>query len=249
MQLDDLDFAKDLALLSKKHQQMQEKTNSVAAALTAVNLNINKRKSKILRYNTVCNNPITIDGEDLEDVKTFTYLGSIIDEHGRSDVDVKARIGKARAAYLQLKNIRNSKQLSAVWGGNLENYKSHHPEDTCVCQQLFTQNTSDPLAGHDQQQPIVGENKPDPSRGGNQEEELEVDRTHIEESTQLRHKTNPHLESSRSKVEKRKTGEHITPGNEDRHEKNGEELYGTRKEGGGRSGLENAGWQPMLDYE
>ncbi|VDP40918.1 unnamed protein product [Schistosoma margrebowiei] len=39
------------------------------------------------------------------DVKTFTYLGSIINEHGGSDADVKARIVKARAAYLQLKNI------------------------------------------------------------------------------------------------------------------------------------------------
>ncbi|VDP59350.1 unnamed protein product [Schistosoma curassoni] len=54
----------------------------------------------------------TIDGEDLEDVKSFTYLGSIIDENGGSDADVKARIGKARAAYLQLKNIWNSKQQS-----------------------------------------------------------------------------------------------------------------------------------------
>ncbi|CAH8469805.1 unnamed protein product [Schistosoma intercalatum] len=91
---------------------MQEKTNSVAAASAAIGLNIHKGKSKVLRYNTECTNPITIDGEDLEDVKTFTYLGSIIDEQGGSDADVKARIGKARAAYLQLKNIWSSKQLS-----------------------------------------------------------------------------------------------------------------------------------------
>ncbi|VDP49162.1 unnamed protein product [Schistosoma curassoni] len=55
----------------------------------------------------------------------------------------------AVAAYLQLKNIWNSKQLSVnqhqvhnfrykcqnsstVWGGNLENYECHHPEDTGV---------------------------------------------------------------------------------------------------------------------
>ncbi|VDP70636.1 unnamed protein product, partial [Schistosoma curassoni] len=50
------------------------------------------------RYNTACTNPVTIDGEDLGDVKTFTNLGSIIDEQGGSDADVKARIGKARAA-------------------------------------------------------------------------------------------------------------------------------------------------------
>ncbi|VDO86729.1 unnamed protein product [Schistosoma margrebowiei] len=95
------------------------------------------------------------------------------------------------------------------------------------------------------QQPTVGENKPDPSGGINQEEALEVDRTHIEESTQLRHKTSPHLESP-GKKEKRKTKEHITPENENRHEKNEQELDGTRKKGPGQSGLENAGLQPML---
>ncbi|VDP49555.1 unnamed protein product [Schistosoma margrebowiei] len=87
MQLGDLDFADDLALLSQSQQQMQEKTTSVAVASAAH------------------------DGEDLEGVKTFTYLGSIIGEHGGSGADVKARIGKARTAYLQLKNIWNSKQL------------------------------------------------------------------------------------------------------------------------------------------
>ncbi|VDP32283.1 unnamed protein product [Schistosoma margrebowiei] len=35
----------------------------------------------------------------LEDVKTFTYLDNIIDEQGGSDADVKARIGKVKAAY------------------------------------------------------------------------------------------------------------------------------------------------------
>ncbi|VDP44797.1 unnamed protein product [Schistosoma margrebowiei] len=114
MQLDDLIFADDLALLPHTQQQMQEKTTSVADTSAAVGLKINKGKSKILRYNTACTNPITIDGEDLDDVKTFTYLGSIIDEHGGSDEDVKEGINKARAVYLQLKNIWKSKQLSTI---------------------------------------------------------------------------------------------------------------------------------------
>ncbi|VDP18104.1 unnamed protein product [Schistosoma margrebowiei] len=114
MQLDDLDFAADLALLSQTQQQIQEKTNSVAAASAAVGLNIHRGKSNTLRYNTACTNRVTLDGEDLEDVKTFTYLSSIIDEYGGSDADVKARIEKARAAYLQLRNIWNSKQLSTI---------------------------------------------------------------------------------------------------------------------------------------
>ncbi|VDO51500.1 unnamed protein product [Schistosoma margrebowiei] len=109
--LDNLDFADDLALLSQTQQQMQEKTTSVAEASAAIGLNIHKGKSKVLRYNTECTNPVTIDGEDSEDIKTFTYLGSIIDEHGESDADVKARIGRTTAVDLQLRNIWNSKQL------------------------------------------------------------------------------------------------------------------------------------------
>ncbi|VDP47958.1 unnamed protein product [Schistosoma margrebowiei] len=109
MQLDDLDFAHDMDRLSQTQQQMQEKT-SVTAVSAAVDLNIHKKKSEVLRYNTACTNQITI--EDLEDERTFTYLGSIIEEHGGSDADVKARIRKARAAYLQLENTWNSKQLA-----------------------------------------------------------------------------------------------------------------------------------------
>ncbi|VDO89217.1 unnamed protein product [Schistosoma margrebowiei] len=79
--------------------------------------------------------------------KTFTYLDNITDARGGPGSEVKARIGKARAAYLQVKNICNSKQLSTntgqhfqykcqdsstVWNGNLDNYESHHSEDTSV---------------------------------------------------------------------------------------------------------------------
>ncbi|VDP86780.1 unnamed protein product [Schistosoma mattheei] len=46
MQLDDLDFADDLPLLSQTQQQMQEKTFSEAEASAAVGLNIQKREKQ-----------------------------------------------------------------------------------------------------------------------------------------------------------------------------------------------------------
>ncbi|VDP35363.1 unnamed protein product [Schistosoma margrebowiei] len=119
-QLDDLDFADDLALLSHTHEQMQTKIASVAAVSASVGLSIHKGKTKVLKFKAENSNPITLDGETLEDVESFTYLGSIIDERGGSDADVKTRIGKARFAFLQLKNIWNSKQLS------VNQYQSHN---------------------------------------------------------------------------------------------------------------------------
>ncbi|VDP54400.1 unnamed protein product [Schistosoma margrebowiei] len=111
-QLDDSEVADDLSLLSHTHEQMQTKTASVAAVFASVGLSIHKGKTKVLKFKAENSNPITLDGETLEDRESFTYLGSIIDEPGGSDADVKARIGKARVAFLQLKNIWNSKQLS-----------------------------------------------------------------------------------------------------------------------------------------
>ncbi|VDP21459.1 unnamed protein product [Schistosoma margrebowiei] len=162
MQLDDLDFADDLALLSQTQQQMQEKTTSVTAASAAV--------------------------------------------------------GKARFSDTTQHAPIQSRLTEKIW-------KIHYL-----------------------QQPAVRENKPDFSRGRNQEEAVEVDRTHIEESTELRHKTSSRMESSRPK-EEGKTKEHITPRNGDRHEKNKQKLDRTGKEDGGQSGMENAGRKPTLHWE
>lgn len=103
--LTDLDFADDLALLSHTQQQMQEMMTSVASAAAQVGLNIHKGKSKILKTNTASTYPIMRDRDALEEVDAFTYLGSVIDKQGGSDADVKARIGKARTAFIQLWNI------------------------------------------------------------------------------------------------------------------------------------------------
>ncbi|VDO84112.1 unnamed protein product [Schistosoma curassoni] len=112
MQLDYSDFAYDLTLLPHTHQRMQVKTNGIAAGSTSVGLNMHKGKYKILKYNTENTNTITLDGETMEEMESFRYLCSIIDEKGGFNEDVKARIGKATASFLQLKNSWNSKQLS-----------------------------------------------------------------------------------------------------------------------------------------
>ena len=43
-----------------------------------------------------------LEGSALEDVESFTYLGSIVDKQGGTDADVKIRMNKARTAFLLL---------------------------------------------------------------------------------------------------------------------------------------------------
>ena len=110
-QLEDLDFADDLALLS--HSQMHEKTELLNTVLTQLGLNINRSKTNIMKANTKNNNPITMNGEPLEETDSFTYLGSTINKNGGTAEDVKARIQKARVAFIVLRKMWRAKQIKS----------------------------------------------------------------------------------------------------------------------------------------
>ena len=109
-QLDDLDVADDLALLSHSHRQMQDKTE-LALISAQFGLKINKRNTEILRTNAICETPIMLEGETLEEVKGCRYLGSIVDTYGGTEDDVKKRISKARVAFHLLRNVWKSKLI------------------------------------------------------------------------------------------------------------------------------------------
>ncbi|KAL0165193.1 hypothetical protein M9458_040946 [Cirrhinus mrigala] len=111
-QLEDLDFADDLALLS--HNQMQDKTTRLATTSARTGLVINRRKTELMKINTTVSTPVTGGGEPIQEVESFVYLGSTADTQGGTDRDVTARIGKARAAFVMLKNIWASREITTA---------------------------------------------------------------------------------------------------------------------------------------
>ena len=82
---------------------MQEKTSDLQGTSAQVGLALNTQKTKILRINADTDEPVKIEGEELGEVESFTYLGSVMDKSGGTDADVKTRIGKARSAFNMLK--------------------------------------------------------------------------------------------------------------------------------------------------
>ena len=64
------------------------------------------------KVNSTSTVSVTLGEEAIEEVEHFTYLGSIVGTHGGTELDVMARIGKARVAFLQLENIWKSNVLS-----------------------------------------------------------------------------------------------------------------------------------------
>ena len=94
-QLDDLDFADDLALLSHKFEQMQEKTSLLEQNSAKTGLRINREKTKVMRVNARKSDNIKLDRGEIQDVTSFTYLGSIVNHQGGTDADVSSRLVKA----------------------------------------------------------------------------------------------------------------------------------------------------------
>ena len=53
----------------------------------------------MLKINTTITEPVRLDDDLLEEVNSFSYLGSVVDIQGGTEADVTARIGKARAVF------------------------------------------------------------------------------------------------------------------------------------------------------
>ena len=100
--LDDLDFADDLALLSSRWSQAQDKLSRLSLFGGKVGLKINIDKTKVLRYNPGRLDPLTIRERNVEDIESFVYLGAKVDKQCGAAGDIRARIGKARAAFKNL---------------------------------------------------------------------------------------------------------------------------------------------------
>lgn len=65
-----------------------------------------------MRINPKQNQPIKINNRELEDVDKFVYLGATVSQQGGGMEDMKGRVSKARSAFIKLKKIWNSNNIS-----------------------------------------------------------------------------------------------------------------------------------------
>ena len=64
-QLDDIDFADDLALLSYNHTQIQDKTTLLETTSAGTGLKVNRKKTNLMKMNTNAKTPVTFGGEPM----------------------------------------------------------------------------------------------------------------------------------------------------------------------------------------
>jgi len=97
--LADLDFADDLALFCHTQGALQDMTNRLHMFGKKVGLRISGEKTKAMSVGDQTAPPITLDGQNIEKLDKFQYLGSYLSEGGDVEVDIRARLGKASNDY------------------------------------------------------------------------------------------------------------------------------------------------------
>ena len=104
--LEDLDFADDIALLSSRYVDIEDKTNRHVDEAFRVGLKINAKKSKVMRINARNNQRMKVNDEQVDDVEEFLYLGALLDKEGGATKDILQRLSKAMTNLLQVaKNL------------------------------------------------------------------------------------------------------------------------------------------------
>ena len=102
----DLDFADDIALLSNDIRQAQELLDHVQSESKKIGLGINSTKTKFIALNSPADvKLIADDGEEIQKVDDFKYLGSYVMSSGR---DIKIRKAKAWKAINDMSKIWKS---------------------------------------------------------------------------------------------------------------------------------------------
>ena len=110
--LEDLDFAEDIALLSSKHSDVQEKTERLSHFASQLGRQLNANKTEEMRFNATSSNKLKVDGNEIKQVDKFIYIGPVVCNEDSTQKDIKNRFSKARTAFNKLRPIWKSNQYS-----------------------------------------------------------------------------------------------------------------------------------------
>ena len=107
-----LRFADDTEGLAGEEEEMEKLVERLGKASTAYGMDISVEKTKLMTSNTSgINTEIKVNGQKLETVTRFKYLGSFITDEG-SKPEILSRIAQTTAALTRSKPVWNDMSIS-----------------------------------------------------------------------------------------------------------------------------------------
>uniref|UniRef100_A0A8D8UV16 Craniofacial development protein 2 n=2 Tax=Cacopsylla melanoneura TaxID=428564 RepID=A0A8D8UV16_9HEMI len=112
--VNNLRYADDTILIAENMQDLQTMLDNVVTASQHFGLTLNTKKTKymIITKSNIPPENLYVDGEQLERVNKYTYLGTNVTCTADYCSEIKIRIEKARAAFVKIKKMLCSRDLS-----------------------------------------------------------------------------------------------------------------------------------------
>src|SRR6218665_151106 len=108
--LNNLRYADDTTLMTGKKADLAKLIRRLKTESEKAGLYFNIKKTKIM---TTANwNSFEIDGEEIEVVSSFTFLGSEVEKEGRCDKKIKRRVAIGKATMIGLEKLWQDKHVS-----------------------------------------------------------------------------------------------------------------------------------------
>ena len=109
-----LRYTDDTALIADSEEKIQRLLNVVTKKSERLGLKVNCDKTYAMAASKkvqalVCS--VTVDSVQIEQVEYFKYLGSWITSGGRSDRDIRCRIGQAKQVFMDMRNLLCARKI------------------------------------------------------------------------------------------------------------------------------------------
>jgi len=112
--INNLRYADDTVLLAESEQDLQELVTKINNESVKLGLKMNVKKTKTMIITKGTDRPrmkIVIDGKVVEQVDNFAYLGQLVTEDGRTESEVRRRIGIAKNSFDKLRKVLTSNKI------------------------------------------------------------------------------------------------------------------------------------------
>ena len=103
----DVRFADDQIMAAETVGGLQKIMDNLNVVSQSYGMKINVKKTKVMVISRKRTGPVTVtlNGERIEQVVKFCYLGSWVTEDGRCDTEIKSRIAMAKTAFKRMKEL------------------------------------------------------------------------------------------------------------------------------------------------
>ena len=104
--------ADNIVMVAKSPEKLESMLIDIHLASKPVGLSMNLSKTKVMLNETSITSTVTVDGNVIENVDRYVYLGKTVTQAGGLLPEIKRRIALGWAAFSKMANIMKSRKAS-----------------------------------------------------------------------------------------------------------------------------------------